>query len=178
MNAHCGDGLLSLDTYDKHSIKKWMTEMWNTFYKDKYYYQHSTSSTALWIKLCIFMKSTRLDSFIMFGTGLCLDWRKARVIRSFRVKKKNRLPPTLYSLLLHTLLQTLPFLRFINSIKPVLGSLVVMGCSVWVAAVTDNFFHTFREKKLLSEDEKVPLYESPTWKNWALQRLTYSGQYL
>lgn len=98
-----------------------------------------------WLKLCIFMKSTRLDSSIVFGTRLCLDWRKTRVIRSFRVRK-SRLPPNLHSLWLHTLLQTLPFLRFINSIKPVLGSLVVMGRSVWVAVVTDNFYHTFREK--------------------------------
>lgn len=80
---------------------------------------------------------------------------KTRVIRSFRVKK-SRLPPTLHSLLLHTLLQTLPFLRFINSIKPVLGSLVVMGRSVWVAVVTDNFYHTFREKSCSVKRRKFP----------------------
>lgn len=46
MDAHCEDGLLSLDTDDKHNTKKWMTEMWKAF-KDTYYHPHSTSSTAL-----------------------------------------------------------------------------------------------------------------------------------
>lgn len=72
------------------------------------------------------------------GTGLdeqrqklCLDWRKTKVIRSFGVEKKENVPtPTLHPLFLHTFLQSLPFQRFINSVKPVLGSLVVMGRSV------------------------------------------------
>lgn len=40
MNANCRDGLLSLDTDDKHSMKKWMTEIWNAFIK--YYVLSST----------------------------------------------------------------------------------------------------------------------------------------
>lgn len=126
-----------------------------------------------WLKLCIFMKSSRLDSSIVFGTWLCLDWRKTRVIRSFRVRK-SKLPPNLHSLWLRTLLQTLPFLRFINSIKPVLGSLVVMGRSVWVAVVTDNFYHTFREKKLLSEEEKVPHEKTEHCKGWSILANIYN----
>lgn len=108
------------------------------------------------------MKSTRLHGSIMFGTGLCLDWRKARVIRSFRVEK-SLLPPTLHSSLLHNLLQTLPFPRFINSIKPLLGSPVIMGRSVWVAVVTDNLYHTFIEKKRICsvKRRKVPCMKVP-----------------
>lgn len=34
MTAQCRDGLLASDTDDKHSIKKWMTEMRNAFIKD------------------------------------------------------------------------------------------------------------------------------------------------
>lgn len=119
------------------------------FIGDVYYNSHSTGSRALWLKLRIFMKSTRLERSILFGAGLCLDWSKTRVIRSFSVEKKS-IPPTLHSSLLHTLLQTLPFPRFINSIKPLLGSPVVMGRSVWVAVVTDNFYHTFTAKNSCS----------------------------
>lgn len=72
-----------------------------------------------------------MDGGIVFGVGLCLDWRNTEVIRSFGVRKKKHIPPpTLHPSFLHTLLQTLPFLRFINSIKLVLGSLVIMARSV------------------------------------------------
>lgn len=72
-----------------------------------------------------------LEESIVFGVELCLAWQNSKVIRSFgRKKKKNILPPTHHPLFLHTLEQTLLFLRFINSIKPVLGSLVIMGRSV------------------------------------------------
>lgn len=80
---------------------------------------------------------TGLEGSVLFGVGLCLDWTNTKVIRSFgEGKKKNTPPPppppppTLHPLFLHTFLQTLPFQRFINSIKPVLGSLVVMGRTV------------------------------------------------